>query len=275
MSSIRTGSETPPKGIICYYSGSGNTKLACRYIQSKIKSVQFDLFNIDRDCAPDLHACDVVGFATFTDFLDPPQLFHTFLARLPGQNKKPAFVFNTYGFINGKTLETLDRLVRARGFRVLAGHSLHMPESNPPMVAGGRANEQAPSEKELAAFNRFIRQLDHSIVLLQQGNEVKRDKTIAGRLADLLPPFSRTWSRRDMGTKYVDSALCKECGACAKLCPYGAIKMGPKPIFDQAKCFGCWRCFNLCPNKAIYTKKYRGVGHYPKPMDVLREKLKA
>ncbi|MCX6004639.1 MAG: hypothetical protein NT082_03100 [Chloroflexi bacterium] len=50
------------KGIICYYSGSGNTRLACQYIQSNIKNVKFDLFNIARSGIPDLGVYDVVGF---------------------------------------------------------------------------------------------------------------------------------------------------------------------------------------------------------------------
>ncbi|MHA2272131.1 MAG: hypothetical protein ACXACI_09730 [Candidatus Hodarchaeales archaeon] len=38
-------------------------------------------------------------------------------------------------------------------------------------------------------------------------------------------------------------------------------------------CYGCWYCFNHCPEKAIYTEKYRGIGHYPKLLSQLKEKL--
>jgi len=33
------------KAIICYYLGSGNTKLACQYIAKNIKNIEIDLFN--------------------------------------------------------------------------------------------------------------------------------------------------------------------------------------------------------------------------------------
>ncbi len=98
-------------------------------------------------------------------------------------------------------------------------------------------------------------------------------KIKAGFIYNLLPSFSRTRSKRDMGFKYVDDALCDECGICEKLCPYGALKMDPKPVFDMEKCYGCWSCYNHCPHKAIYTKKFRGVGHYPKPISGLKDKL--
>ena len=68
--------------------------------------------------------------------------------------------------------------------------------------------------------------------------------------------------------------FCIECGTCEKGCPYGAIKLDPKPKFDIEKCNGCWYCYNHCSNKAIYTKNFRGEGHYLKSIDQLKEKLK-
>lgn len=264
----------PLKGLICYYSGSGNTRLACQYIQSNIKSVKFDLLNITRGTESDFNNYDVAGFATFTDFLDPPYLFQTFIGKLSRQYDKPAFVFNSYGFINGKTQQTLNKWVTGKGFKVVAGHSLHMPESYPPMIAGGRGNQQAPDEKELKRFKKFVSEMEEVFTLLKDGKEIKRKKTGLGILNILLPAFPRTRSKKDMGLKYVDAALCDECGICEKLCPYGALKLDPKPVFDMSKCYGCWSCYNHCPHKAIYTKKFRGVGHYPKPIEQLKEKLK-
>lgn len=41
------------RGVICYYSGSGNTKLACRYIAKRLKQIQVDLFDITKGGMPD------------------------------------------------------------------------------------------------------------------------------------------------------------------------------------------------------------------------------
>ena len=73
--------------------------------------------------------------------------------------------------------------------------------------------------------------------------------------------------------KSVDESLCVECGVCGKHCPYGAIELAPKPVFDTNKCNACWACYNHCRKQAIYTRRYRGVGHYPKPIVQLRKKL--
>ncbi len=261
------------KGIILYYSGSGNTRLACQYIQSKVKSVKLELFNIARSGVPELDEYAFVGFATFTDFWGPPYLMQAFIEKLGTQYNKPAFVFNTYGAVRGKTLPMLGKLATAAGFKVVAGHTLHTPESYPPMVASGWGNEGHPNEKELKAFKDFVSSLDRTLGLIKDGNEIKAARLNAGILNSLLFAFPRTQSRKDMGMKYVDDS-CDECGICQKICPYGAVNLDPRPVFDMDKCYGCWSCYNHCPKKAIYTKKYRGVGHYPKPSDLLREKLK-
>ncbi|MBI4721515.1 MAG: 4Fe-4S binding protein [Candidatus Stahlbacteria bacterium] len=262
------------KGIIYYYSGSGNTKLACQYIVKKIKNIEIDIFNIVKDGIPNLEKYNLVGFATFADFFGPPYLVQTFIENLPQQKDKLAFVFNTYGGMSGKTLKIFDKWVTAKGFKIIAYHSLHTPENYPPMIAKGRSNKQAPSKKEMNEFNNFISDLDRLLILLKKGKEIPKKKIKIGLLDSLIPTFSRTKARKDMGEKYVDEQLCTECGKCEKICPYEAIKLSPSPTFNMNKCYGCWACYNHCPDKAIYTKKYRGIGHYPEPHKQLKEKLK-
>ena len=218
------------KGIICTYSGTGNTRLACRYIAGHLQ-VPFDLVDVVVEHEVDLESYDIVGFATFTDFWGPPYLFQCFVEGLPQQAGKLAFVFNTYGAMSGKTLRVLERSVAARGFRVIAGHSLHTPENYPPMIARGMGAEGAPGEAEMAGFDAFISELGQLLERAQDGQEIEGQKVRIGWLNSILPNFARTKARKDMGDKYVDASLCTECGACEKQCPYGAIRLDPKPVF--------------------------------------------
>ncbi len=258
------------RGLICYYSGSGNTKLACEAIAAKTNAIDFDLFDIVRDGNPELADYDLIGFAAWADFLNPPQRMKAFLESVPKQADKPAFVFNTFGGFSAKTLVTLDRWARATGFYVIAGHSLHTPENYPPMIKRGQDFKDSPNEKELAAFEAFIEQLNGLAQSLSSGESVPARQVGWIRF---LPSFARTHSRRSMGEKYIDVDACTECGVCRDLCPYGAIKLDPKPVFDRAKCYGCWACYNHCPTQAIYTKKIKGVPQYANPNDQLRRKL--
>jgi ferredoxin/flavodoxin len=265
--------DSPLKGIICLYSGSGNTRLACQYIKNSITSAQFELFDITSEKIPDFDSYAVAGFATFTDFIDPPYLFKAFLEKITLQNEKPAFIFNTCAAISGKTLKTMHKWVTAKGFKVIQGHSLRMPESYPPAITAGRGYEQAPNGKKLVRFKRFIEELEESLLFIARGEKVRAKKAEFNLSGLLLPAYSRTHAKRKMGSKYIDVSLCNECGLCEKICPYKAVKLVPKPVFDESKCYGCWRCYNRCPRKAIYTAKYRGKGHYPGPAVGLKKKF--
>lgn len=258
------------RGLICYYSGSGNTKLACEEIAARTNSVDFELFDVVRNSNLKLADYELFGFATWADFFNPPQRMKMFLESVPRQTGRPAFVFNTFGGFSGKTLASLDRWTSKRGFHVIAGHSLHTPESYPPMIKRGQDFKDSPNEKELAAFKAFIKQLDDLAKPLATGETVPARR--AG-LARFMPALSREHSRKAMGEKLVDVDACTECGVCRDRCPYGAIELDPKPVFDQAKCHGCWACYNHCPAQAIFTKKIKGVPQYACPNDLLRRKL--
>ncbi len=265
----------PMRGIICYYSGSGNTKLACQYLKNKVTNADFQLYNIVKTEIPDFAKYDVAGFATFTDFNGVPRYFYSFFDRFEHLSTKYAFVFNTFGFSPGKTLKLLAEMVEAKGFNVLSGHSLHTPESYPPMRTSGLAFEGSPNSSELKKFNEFISRLDKLLGIAKAGKVPASEKISIGLFNTILPEWPRTKAKEDLGEQKVDENLCVECGTCRKLCPYEAIQLAPKPVFDHVKCFGCWACYNHCTKKAIYTKRFKGVGQYPKPKDKLIKKLTA
>lgn len=138
------------------------------------------------------------------------------------------------------------------------------------MISRGLDFKESPNERELASFEDFIAQLDGLAKSLAAGKTIPARHTGPIRF---MPSFARTHSRKSMCEKLVDADACTECGICRDRCPYGAIALDPKPIFDQARCYGCWACYNHCPTQAIYTKKIRGMSQYAHPNNQLRKKL--
>ncbi|HEX3044905.1 MAG TPA: EFR1 family ferrodoxin [Bacillota bacterium] len=260
------------KGLICYFSTTGNTLLASRYLARKIKNMDFDFHDITKGSIPNLDSYPVIGFAAFADFFGPSTLIRDFIHRLPTQNKKYAFVFNTYGNINGQTLKVLRDLVAEKGFTVISGHGLHTPENYPPLISHGISRSKAPNKRELERFESFIASFDLLLHDLSRGKTLPEAKIKIG-LNRILPVTPRETARKAMGEKLVNLELCTECGACKSHCPYQAIELKPKPFFDVNKCHGCWSCFNHCPTHAIFTKQIK-TGHYPKPNELLQNKLK-
>lgn len=261
------------KGLICYYSGTGNTKLACEYIVSGVKSCTWVLHDLVKDGIPDIEKYDIIGFAAWADFLGIPKVMIDYIKNVNGHGK-PAFVFNTFGNINGRTLLQMCNYVKKQDFSVIAGHSLHTPENVPMLIVTGMTREDAPYPKELEKFNTFIENLN--IWCKNYGETKKQPKSILKfSIPDYLSiTFPRKTSSLFIGKKQIDTNLCTNCGLCVKLCPYHAISLKENPIFDEKKCNGCWVCYNKCPQKAIYTKKYRGIGHYTSPNAKIKEKLR-
>ncbi len=261
------------QGLICYYSNSGNTKLACDYLVKRIDNIGFDFCDIKGDTVPDFDRYSIIGFATSAYYAGPPFLVRDFINNLTYQDGKLSFIFNTFGLISGKTLAILNDWVSERGFVVLAGHSLQTPESYPPLRAKGYNSDSKPTAGQLEEFNGFIDFINRAVADFIAGKEIKARKISIGLLNRLLPVSTEKKSGMDMGGIFVDSELCTGCGICSDECPHSAIQMNTVPLFDKEKCQNCWNCFNKCPVQAIYTSKLKGTGHYPKTSNALKEKL--
>lgn len=252
------------KVLICYYSGTGNTKLACQYIKSRLKACSVDLLDIKANVIPNCDIYDLVGFATFTDWGDPPMLVKLFIDQFSVQKAKPAFVFNTCAGMSGKTLSTLKFWLNEKGFKVIAGFTLNAPENYPPSIVKGITREGNPSLKNLERFNEFIGEIDH-LISLSGFEELKEARIKIGIVNTIIPRFNRNKSKLYMGRKYVETDSCTQCGMCRDICPYKAVTLNGQVNFDEDKCYGCWACFNHCPQKAIFTEKVRGRGYYRAP----------
>lgn len=55
---------------------------------------------------------------------------------------------------------------------------------------------------------------------------------------------------------FVKKDVCLSCGACASLCPVGAISLKTgKAEIDHKKCIKCGGCASVCPVEAISTEE--------------------
>ena len=60
---------------------------------------------------------------------------------------------------------------------------------------------------------------------------------------------------KEKGDFMVDETKCIGCGACASICPVGAIKLvNGKAQINAKKCIKCGSCAQFCPVGAIEIK---------------------
>lgn len=262
------------KGIIFYYSGSGNTRLVCRYIAARVPQTVFDLYDVQKNTPVDLSRYSLAGFAASAFYWGIPPLMRRFIGRLEKQKDMPAFIFNTFGMMSGRTLKVLEQAVRARGFRVVAGSTLHTPENYPPLISRGWGNEEAPSDQELQRFSAFLSGLQKAADMIREGRVPPVYHARTGFLMSLLPIPARRMALNAVKGLAADRALCKKCGVCVSLCDRKAVSLDPFPVFNRNFCEGCWNCFNHCPEKAIHTDKVSGKYQYKEPLASFKDKFK-
>jgi ferredoxin/flavodoxin len=261
------------KGIILYFSLTGNTKLACEYIKHNVEHVDFELYNM-RDGYPELNRYGLVGFATFASEFKVARFVNSYIDGIPKHKGKPAFVFTTYGQQNGAATKVLADSVIKRGFQVVSEGSLNTPENYPPVTKTSHGHNDNPTPEQMAEFNAFIERVSDISERLSKGERV-HDYKVTAKTRYIIQSRIIPWflMRGIMGKKSVDKDLCVKCKKCVAQCPYGAVKMEALPVFNESKCHGCFACYNVCPKKAIYTKHFKQFANYPKPIPQLISKL--
>lgn len=82
----------------------------------------------------------------------------------------------------------------------------------------------------------------------------------SGAAAKVLQLFSKNEMTSSPLVASVIEELCAACGACVKVCPYGAREIHPiwnYATVNAALCQGCGACVVACPNKASQVRNWR------------------
>lgn len=68
----------------------------------------------------------------------------------------------------------------------------------------------------------------------------------------LAPDLAETHEFRSGRQAVIDEGLCANCGLCAGLCRFGAVRPGPRAhSIDSLRCEGCGVCARFCPAVAV------------------------
>lgn len=161
------------------------------------------------------------------------------LRRFRGDNT-PAVVVAVYGnrHYDDAVLELHDIMTEC-GFRTVSAGAFIAQHSIFPKVGKAR-----PDAEDIADIKRFA---ENTLELLTSNFG---DISLPGNRPYKVPGGIPIWPTA--------SKKCTVCGACARLCPTGAIDPESPKGVDKTKCIKCGRCVVVCPTKA---RRFYGI-HY-------------
>lgn len=248
------------KGIDLYYfSGTGNTLLACQTFEEEVKNYGFsvNLIRMEKADPARINQNNILGLAFPVAMCFSYPLVFNFIRALPKVNGTKAVMLATMGGNAFGLTGKLNNILTAKGFMPVAACTAIMP-SNIFAIAGEEEN------KVIRA--KGLRDVRDFASAFAMGDGVWKGGGISAQLSYLFYRFvTSTWKVNIFQKPFKNKLIadkCTKCGRCAKLCPAGNITV-PKgqPVFAD-KCQYCMRCVSYCPTGAIKSKLIFKGGSY-------------
>jgi ferredoxin len=249
----------------CYFSATGNTERALRAASAELAAAGHAVVEHPLragSAAPALSAGDglIVAFPVLAKAA--PVFVARFIRSLVSGaeaegGRRVAAVLGTDGGDGGYAAERTARLLRARGYEVVAAVLASYP-SNWSQALAAESADRVPGLLE--AGDRTARAFGASLARLAAPNSAAAPRP---RLLDYLfpRPFG-LFGRRFFGKAFYADADCDACGLCARACPSATIRLGRRKNarpYWRANCESCNRCINICPRGAIVSSIGRPV----------------
>ncbi|WP_125154800.1 EFR1 family ferrodoxin [Clostridium rectalis] len=240
------------KGVLYYFSGTGNTKwVADRFEENfKYKNIRLDLLNIENkdDISIEGYEFMIIGTAIYAG--TEPKLVDDFINRLPNSNNKlKVIVYSTQGAKTASAVGILKRNLQKKGYNVVIETMFQM--GNNYYFAFGKK----PDKDEIKnIIDKAKYQVENIVEDFLNNIEVKSGITAirtgfaqvtAKVFIKFLPSMSKNLKATDK---------CINCGLCLRNCPKGNIIFENGVTVFHSNCMLCLRCIHLCPVNAITYK---------------------
>lgn len=237
--------------IIYVFSGTGNTKKACDIYKSEFEKngVETTLYTVKKgfENLPDPNNFDYVGFAYPIHGFNAPYIMLDLAKALPKANgTKQYFVVKTSGEplkINNVSSIKFNDIMKKKGYVLMSEYHYVMPYN----MIFRHTDEMAARMKNTL---EQLAPIEAREVLC--GVEHKLSKVPFGRFVAWVVRIEQPAMKVNGRFFKVDGNKCIKCGACAKNCPVGNIKMDGNGKFSfGGDCVMCTRCSFNCPTNAF------------------------
>lgn len=251
------------KTVICYFSGTGNTKkIVNEYVRVLTeRGEQAEACDMEKSSSgQDFGNCDLVGFAYPIWAFNAPKIVLDFAKALK-KSERPmrAFIIKTSGEpvrLNDASSVKLTKLLKKKNFEVTNEYHYCMPYN---IIF---RHSETMAHKMWQAAQSII-PLDCEELL--EGEQRKLKKVAFGGILTGVLRIQQ-WGGRFNGKYYkVYDDVCVHCNKCVKNCPVGNIAVKDGKFAFGKKCLMCMRCAFECPKNAIKIglfEKWKVNGEY-------------
>lgn len=243
------------KGIILYFSGTGNTKFIANKISEEFikNGCEIDIHSIEEKIDLNNFTYDylILGFPKYFEYV--PQNFIEYLEdNLYDSSKEVKTMIFSTGKDRAKTyFDELEKKLLVKNYKVIVTKNFQMPDSY--TLSKGYKKITRKDLREI--FDSSLSEIKDTVVNFLTDNYVKEE---VNELTATIYKTINKFKTKDLyknSLKFSVNSNCDECNLCVNACPTKNIENIGGYIKFRDNCIMCCRCVNACPKNAVMYKE--------------------